>query len=163
MKSLRNKKLSLFLAMVMMVLSLTSMVTAFAEDNVPTEITPTLTTDDSGISTQTVSPSSPYIHQGTFVFNATTPFEEYTGGRNVSISAVATDTDCNAVSGASIYIELYEYETGNVVATLTISADGTAKVANGTIVSGRHYSFECTTDKLHMDTWFRIRLVSVVF
>lgn len=163
MKLLRNKKLSLFLAMVMMILSFTSVVNVFAENDVPIEITPTVITDDSGISTQSVSPSSPYIHQGTFVFNATTPFEEYTGGSNVSISAVATDTDGNAVPGASVYIELYEYETGNVVATLTISADGNAKVANGTIVSGRSYRFECTTDKLHMDTWFRIRLVSVVY
>lgn len=163
MKSLRNKKLSLFLAMVMMVLSFTSMVTAFAEDNVATEITPTLTTDDSGIPTQSVNPNSPYIYQGSFISNATTSFDEYTGGSNVSISAVATDTIGNAVSGATIHIELVEYETGNTVATLNISADGTAKVANGTIVSGRHYRFEYTADLLHLDMYFRIRLVSVVF
>ena len=163
MKLLRNKKLSLFLAMVMMVLSFTSVVNVFAEDDVPIEITPTVITDDSGISTQSVSPSSPYIYQGTFVFNGTTSYEEYTGGSNVSISAVATDTSGNAVSGASVYIELFEYETGNAVATLTISADGNAKVANGAIVSGRHYRFEYTSDMLHMDTVFRIRLVSVVF
>lgn len=162
MKLLRNKKLSMILSMVMIILSFTS-VAAFAEENSVKQISPVLLTEENGVSPLTVTPTTPYICQTSFIFSGTTGFEVYSGGDQVSISAVATDMNGNAVSGASIYIELYEYETGNVVATLNIKADGTAKVANGNIVSGRSYRFEYTADKLHMDQQFSIRLVSVVF
>lgn len=161
MKTLRNKKLSVVLSVIMIILSFTS-VSVFAEENVTKEISPILVTEDT-VSPLDVTPTTPYIYQTSFIFNFTTPFEVYTGGNRVSISAVATDVDGNTVTGAGIHVALIEYETGNVVATLNIAADGVAKVANGDIVSGRNYCFRCTTDKLHMDTQFSIRVVSVVF
>lgn len=161
MKALRNKKICILFSMMILILSFTSVV-SFAEDNVVTEIAPIFAQGDT-ITTQSVTPNTPYIYQTNFVFNLTTPYEVYSGGSRVSISAVATDENGNTVTGAGIHVALLEMETGNSVATLNISADGVAKVANGDIVSGRNYCFECTTDKLHMDQLFSIRVVAVVF
>lgn len=162
MKNLWNKKKSIIISMVILAMLTTLNSITFAKETESTEIENISIVDDTSYSLNNVTPNSPFIYQGQFIFNTMTPYTVFEGD-NVSISSVATDSNGNAVTGATIHVELVEEGTGNVVASLNVAADGYADVATGTITSGKRYRFTCLSDKLHMDTTFSIRLVAVVY
>ena len=163
MKKLRNKKICTIIGMIMILASVFS-ISAFAEENEAVDVAPKVITQDVTVSPLgIINPSCPFIYQTTFLFNGTSPYETFEGGNNVVISASATDQNGNSVSGATIHVELCEYSTGNTVASLNSTVDGEATVAYGSITPGGSYCFEYTSDMLHMDTWFTVRLVAVVY